>query len=465
MSRIHRPGPPGSSPSPGMRHGQFEGAAKEPGWTALDSGDGRDLSAAAPLVRASWIRSRTAFPDPGTAKVLSILDRDALAQRQAEHPLASALPLIRSLLAQAARDHGLIMAVGDEHGRLLWVDGDARTRTLAEDMAFLAGADWSEQSMGTSAPAIALAAGVPAQVRREEHFSPLAAAFSCSAVPLTDPLSGQRLGFLDLTGDDRAAASLILPYLRATASAVEAHLLTLPRTGPTARDRTRSASRPPLGASAAPRRFSPQSLTATVQPAQARVTLQVTGSQPPVLHTPRGATQLSLRHAEILAVLARNGAGLEAGGLAAQIYSGPAPSVTVRAELARLRRALAHAGAAELVRLESRPYRLSGLSVDALDVATLIDRGAHREALAAYRGALLPASEAPAIVAWRQELASALRESVLADASTETLLDYLARPEAAEDEQAWTVALRLLPARSPKRAAVVARLEALQGTP
>lgn len=476
MSRIRRPGSLGSSAASGLRLDlPGQGAATGPR-QPLESGDGRDLRGSAPLVRASWIRSRTTFPDPGTARVLSILDRDQLAHRQATHPLASVLPLIRSLLGQPARDHGLIMAIGDELGQLLWVEGDSRTRSTAEAMAFQAGADWSEQSMGTSAPAIALLEGVPAQVRREEHFSPLAVAFSCSAVPLTDPLTGERIGFLDLTGDDRAADSLILPYLRATASAVEAHLLTLPRAGstpdasPTPHASTLSSNRPPLGASAAPRGPTPPHAAgdaavadaAAARPDACPVTLHITGSQPPTLHTPQGETRLSLRHAEILAVLARSGAGLESGELAAQIYPGQAPGVTVRAEVARLRRALTAAGAAPLLTLDSQPYRLVGLNVDALGVAGLLDRGAHREALAGYRGALLPASEAPAIVAWRQELAATLREAVLADASVETLLDYLARPEAADDEEAWAAALRLLPARSPKRAAAVARLEALR---
>jgi hypothetical protein len=181
-----------------------------------------------------------------------------------------------------------------------------------------------------------------------------------------------------------------------------------------------------------------------------------------VLRTANGETALSLRHAEILAVLARTETGLDTAELAEAIYPGAVTPVTVRAELTRLRKALAAAGLADTVKLTSRPYRVTGLSVDALSVENLLGRGSHVRALQSYAGALLPDSEAPMIVAWREELAATIREAVLADASAETLMSYLQRPEAAHDVEAWTLALKLLPARSPKRAAVLARLDSLE---
>lgn len=441
---------------------------------ATELADGRELSAVRPLVRASWARSTSALPHPSHAVVRSVLQDDELELRRSGHPLSAVLPLIRSLLAQPAKDHGLIMAVGDEAGRLLWVEGDSRTRSQAEDMAFLAGADWSESSMGTSAPGIALATGAAAQVLRDEHFSPLAADFSCSAVPLVDPHSGQRLGFLDLTGDDRAANSLILPYLMATASAVEAHLRALlppGRSGGGTPGRAR-ASQTSRGAGAFGAESSSEPRSAEAWGARAaqaggtereqRVQLCITGPGAPSLSTPSGTHRISPRHAEILALLARSRQGMEAAELSLGVYPEGVPSVTLRAEMTRLRKALESTGASAAgVELASRPYRLSGLGVDALCVARLIDRGSHRQALRACAGELLPGSEAPGIVAWRGELAATLREAVLGDGSVETILEYVARPEACEDEEALGVALKLLPPRSPRRASVLTRLEAL----
>jgi hypothetical protein len=484
---------------------------------AVPSGlaDGREFSDVRALVRDSWMRSTSRLPHPTQAVVSDVLDSDALAQRRAAHPLDSVFPLIRSLLAQPARDHGLIMAVGDEAGRLLWVEGDPLTRSRAEEMAFLAGADWSEESMGTSAPALALRTGSAVQVLREEHFSPLAVDFSCSAVPLLNPHTGARLGFLDLTGDDRAADSLILPYLRATAAAVQAHLLTAlpapgapllsPRTGPlpvvpavpggtslpdgegpagvphgTTHPGGHGGSagpdtQPETGQAAAPARRRERIEVSSARPApghapsaavgavEAVAVVQLTGPELPELHVGAAVTRLSLRHAEILGLLAAAPHGLEAGELSARLYPAEVPAVTLRAELARLRKVLDASGAAAAgVELTSRPYRLSGVDADALCVARLLDRGSHRQALARYRGELLPASEAPGVLEWRDELAATLREAIVSDGSVETLLEYLGRPEARYDDEAMETALRLLPPRSPKRAGILTRLEALR---
>lgn len=413
-----------------------------------DSGDGRDLSRAPELVRASWLRSRSLLQDPTMARVRSILTGDELAARRAEHPLSPLLPLVRSLLSAPAQEHGLVMAVGDKDGRLLWVEGDTRMRSLAEDMAFLEGADWSETSMGTSAPGIAAATGAAVQVRREEHFSPLVSTFSCSAVPLTDPRTGERIGFLDLTGDERAADSLVLPYLLATASAVQAHLLALPA--------ERQAE------PAEPVTVSVSGWRAPEPAAPPRALLRATGPDAPRLVTATGTTRLSLRHAELLAVLAHSERGLTAEQLADRVYPGDVTAVTLRAEMTRLRRALSAAGV-DSVTLTARPYRVSGLDVDALLATEQLHAGEPAAALGAYAGELLPGSEAPEVLTWRQELAVSVRDAVLEDGDLDSVLSYLGRVEAEEDVEAWRTALQLLPPRSPRRAAVVAHLEVLGG--
>src|SRR6185312_5628777 len=100
--------------------------------------------------------------------------------------------------------------------------------------------------------------------------------------------------------------------------------------------------------------------------------------------------------------------------------------------------------------------------VDAEQVRSYLNRGAHRLALNIYKGAVLPRSEAPAVAQLRASTGMMLREAILSDASPDVLLAYLQLPEAADDADAWRTALRLLPPRSPRRSAVVAHLEALE---
>ena len=55
-----------------------------------------------------------------------------------------------------------------------------------------------------------------------------------------------------------------------------------------------------------------------------------------------------------------------------------------------------------------------------------------------------------------------LRQTLLSDAAVEVLLDYAQSDEATWDSEVWRACLELLPARSPQRAAVAARLTRIE---
>src|SRR5699024_10932571 len=116
-----------------------------------------------------------------------------------------------------------------------------------------------------------------------------------------------------------------------------------------------------------------------------------------------GATEFSLRHSEIVLLLARHPAGLTGGALGALLTDHGTSPVTVRAEVARLRRLLGE----DLV--ASRPYRLRvPVFADADRVRALLAEGTLGEALDAYPGHLLPASPAPGVIEGRGELQAEL---------------------------------------------------------
>ncbi|MDQ4489513.1 transcriptional regulator [Sinomonas sp. ASV486] len=391
--------------------------------------------AARAVVADSWRRSLAVHERREDAVVTSILDDDALSSYRTEHPLASVMPVISELLIEPARDSGILVAVGDASSRLLWIGGDPGVRRRAEGMAFLEGADWSEASVGTSAPGTALATGSAVQIRGPEHFSPLVEAFSCTAMPIRDPRSDQAIGVVDITGGEQAVGVHALPWLKAAVAAVEERLRGLATVRPPTLER---ASAQTIGA-----------------------VLTVTGRDQGVLRWAGRELSLSARHSEILVLLAGHPRGLTAEELTERLYAQPVPPVTLRAELVRLRKVLEASGTG--VTLLSRPYRVDGLEVDSMTALALLERGSHRQALGAYGGQLLPRSEAPAITELRDELSATLREAVVGSAAVDVVLHYLRLPEAADDAEAWRTALRLLPPRSPKRAAVVAHLERLAG--
>ena len=63
------------------------------------------------------------------------------------------------------------------------------------------GVNLSERCIGTSAPSIALAEGLPYLVGRDAHFFDNVRPFFCVAAPIDGP-DGQRLGALDITSYD-----------------------------------------------------------------------------------------------------------------------------------------------------------------------------------------------------------------------------------------------------------------------
>ncbi|MGQ1797854.1 transcriptional regulator [Kocuria oceani] len=399
-----------------------------------------------PLLRLSWARSLSHLAAPERCAPRVVLDRTDL--REAGAPLRALLPVLDELLTPLAEDTGLVVAVTDPGGVLLRVRGSAQTRRRAEGMGFLEGADWSEHAVGTNAPGTALVLRRPVTVHREQHFYPEARPWSCTAAPLLHPLTGELLGAVDLTGGDAAADPATRALIGAAVRAARAELALALRREPPARG-------PVPAPASAP--FVPP---LTAPPAAPAARLRVLGGAPPALVLAGRALELTERHAEILLALSRAGAGLSTAELSARLWDGRAQEATVRAEVLRLRRLLDSRGGPVIA---SRPYRLCApLPSDAGRVLELLDRGSHRRALREYTGALLPHSEAPAVVALRHRLSGLLREAVLTDGSAEAVRQYLELPEAADDAEAWALLLRLLPARSPARARAVLELERLR---
>lgn len=399
------------------------------------------------VVLESWNRVRSLNPELLLAP-LAIAESE-LSDYRSSHPLASVMPVIRKLLVgDADNDSRMLVAVGDAMGRLLWVEGDQGLKARAESMMFVEGSDWSEQVAGTSAPGTALALDHAIQIRRSEHFNLLVHDWSCTAVPLHDPETGALLGVIDITGGDQAVDRHTMPLMEATAFAVENELM-LQRIKQ--RREPDSAAVIPLSSGRIielPRR-------------NRHVVLHVLGRDEAGLTTPTGEHSLGRRHSEILFLLANAPGGLAGEDLAAAIYGDRDSLPTLRSEMVRLRKTL-EPFAPELIPA-SQPYRLTiPIETDAQQVLTLIERGAHKAALSAYRGDILPDSASPGVVQIQELARTVVRDAVMTAASLEVLLDYVDTGLGNHDTEALSLILRLLPPKSPKRALLVARLEAIE---
>lgn len=376
-----------------------------------------------PVVRDSWRRSVLAGVDPWHARPPVELVDAELDDYRTQHLMAHTVPVIRHLLLSDVMADGLIVAIGDAEGRLLWVEGDKGLRSRAAgDMRFVEGANWSERHAGTNALGTAVATDESVQIFTSEHFRYAVHQWSCSAAPVHDP-AGALVGFVNVTGHRSAASPQMLMVVRAAAVAAEAEL------------RLAAHGR-----------------------AEAAPLLKVLGRDNAVLVLPSmREIRLSPRHSELLLILALHPEGLTADELAVRLFTRDCSPVTVRAEMTRLRRIL---GENMLV---SRPYRLTSMvETDVGRMQNLLERGAHRRALAMYRGPVLPRSEAPDIAVLRETVRSSLRDALIRHANLDVLFAYAQSPDGRYDLEAWQACRDRLPFGSPKRTQVESHLRFLQ---
>ncbi|MEU1020826.1 GAF domain-containing protein [Streptomyces sp. NPDC005904] len=359
------------------------------------------------VVAESWRRSARARVSPeGSGAAVELTDGDLGAYR-AEHPLARVMPLFRELMGTFAMDGEHLLAVCDGQGRLLWVEGHAVARRRADRMNFVPGARWAESAVGTNAPGTAVALDRPVQVFATEHFMRRVQPWTCAAAPVHDPRTGRLIGAVDITGGNGLAHPHSLAFVQAVARAAESQLALL---APSAR-------------------------------ARGGVELSVLGRDEALLVAGGRKVRLSRRHSEIVVLLARHPEGLSGDELLHALYEDESvPQVTLRAEMARLRRALG----AELLR--SRPYRLAEpVECDVDTVERRLAVGAVAAAAAAYAGPLLPQSRAPALVRLRRRLADQLRVALVGHNDPDLLADWVHTPWGEEDLVAWRALAALRP--------------------
>jgi hypothetical protein len=378
-----------------------------------------------PVIGASWRRLRGTGMDPSGGSEVPVLESGELERRRAASGLEPLLPLLRERLLPVARDAGQVLVVVDAACRVLWREGGAEVRRRADRLGFVEGSAWDEPSVGTNAIGTSLVVGAPLQVHAAEHYAEGHQPWTCAAAPLHDPGTARLLGAVDLSGPAHTVHPSTIALVDAVARLAE---LELAMAQARQRDRLRAVAAPLLArlpgralvvgvdgrtaaatGFAAPERVAlPDPLGAGVVflPALGRCTaealpggwllrledggagaelpaglvLDLAGARPQVRITGASGSwthALSLRHAEILLVLAWNPDGRSAAQLAGDLFGDPRRTVTVRAELSRLRRGL---GPVVL----QQPYRLAEDMQVELRLPDVLAR-------------LLPASTAPVV--------------------------------------------------------------------
>ncbi|MFD1658806.1 GAF domain-containing protein [Streptomyces caeni] len=354
-----------------------------------------------PVIGASWGRMLRSGVDPDHDVRAAPLGRDEVEQRRRDSPMRPVLPVLRESLLSVADVTEHIMVVADADSRVLWREGSPRVLRQADRLGLEPGAHWGEEVVGTNGVGTSVATRRPVQVFASEHFVRSHASWTCAGAPVTDPRNGRLLGVVDVSGPLETMHPATLAWVDSVAKLAEArlremHLGTVERLRAVAapllaklggralavdKDGWTAAvtgmpytSRVALPASLSPGRCLLPSLgPCEVEPlpggwlvrtADALVVTPATRIVLDVGHPHRWSVtvsgntgswtrELSPRHAELLYLLALGRTGRTdrtAAALAADMFGDPARTVTVRAEVSRVRRYL---GAV----LEHRPYR------------------------------------------------------------------------------------------------------------
>ncbi|WP_433337208.1 GAF domain-containing protein [Spirillospora sp. CA-294931] len=447
-----------------------------------------------PLIAESWRRSREAGADPGVRSAPLVYDADVVADVRAAHPLDPHLPMLRDLLRNVADEAEYLMVITDAEGHALWSDGPPRVRRQADGIGLLEGFCWSEGAVGTNGIGTALAEGRPEFVYAAEHLAPVLHGWSCAGAPITDPDTGSVIACVDVSATVDALHPATVALVAAAARLAEAHLdLEMRRRDERLRERyLRRQGAPGVLVTSTGRVVGgdpgmwngrrlpvpvpgqrltlPDGRAAVAEPigeafllrpsgdgggsapaGRPLLSLSMLGSDQPRALLDGAPVPLSLRHAEILALLATHPGGLSGDRLSWHLYGEDGSPGTVRAEIHRLRGQLGGV-------VRAKPYRLDcQIDADFLTVARLLDDGDVAAAARLCRGELLPRSDAPGIRAERDELAVRMRRQVLDRGGIDSLWAFAQTEPGRVDLEVLQRLDAVLPRTDPRRAAVALR--------
>ncbi|MGW4215051.1 GAF domain-containing protein [Lentzea sp. NPDC004789] len=447
------------------------------------------------VISASWQRSLAANVDPDLHTAPTVFGADELPDLRERHPLHPTLPLLRETLLGFAQEAEHIMIVADAQGHILWCEGDHRTRTSAEHVGLAEGTRWSEDAAGTNGMGTALATNSPVTVHSAEHLVRTYHHWTCAASPIRDPDTGTTIGVVDLSGPIETVHPSMVALVSASARLAESEMLArmhahdeelrarnmrhlialrgepgalLSSTGrvvavepygllPSRVDVSRDRLLLPDGREAVLETLAQGYLLRVPRQRHVRrsvLSLSFLLPEPKVVLDGR-EVPISLRHAEILCALALHGR-LSADQLALRLYGERGNPTTVRAELHRLRGQLG----ADV--LSTRPYRLTAdVEADFLAVRAALRDGDVPLAAGRYRGSLLRRSEAPVVLAERDDLATGVRKAVLSRGDANALWTFTQTDSGEHDAEALEQLVRLLPPDDVRRAIGSARLRRL----
>jgi len=191
----------------------------------LQQGAPLPLEAVDERVARSWQRSLAAGLTPASG----MQHVDHLSASELRQSLACNIdlinhsqPVMEYLFEQVRHSHSMVV-LADRHGTLMHTLGDADFLGKAERVALQAGACWHESQRGTNAIGTALAEACGIEIHGPEHYLERNDFLTCAASPIVSA-TGELLGILDISGDQRSHHPHTLGLVNTAARMIENRL-------------------------------------------------------------------------------------------------------------------------------------------------------------------------------------------------------------------------------------------------
>jgi sigma-54 dependent transcriptional regulator, acetoin dehydrogenase operon transcriptional activator AcoR len=171
-------------------------------------------------VAASWQRSKNHQITVDRARAPLVADAELFRHRSKHTSLRQAARCALDNSRTFLSDANSIMILTDPTGLIIDTQGDDRVIDAGRTVHLEHGGRWSEADIGTNAIGAAIAESKPVQIRGAEHFCTEVQRWTCAAVPIHDPIDGELLGVVDISGP----ASTFNPQSFALAVSVGHHV-------------------------------------------------------------------------------------------------------------------------------------------------------------------------------------------------------------------------------------------------
>ncbi len=177
------------------------------------------------IIANSWQQCRASGIDPESGRAPTTLGFDHLKEYMQEHELGQSGVEVLDSYSDLLAESGHVLVLADAKGQLLHSVGQKQIQKKLEQINFMPGADWAEETVGPNGIGTALSLGRPELVLGSEHYCQGWQPWVCYGAPIYSPGNNNVIGAVDITGSARFVKSESLALTISIAKSIEQVLM------------------------------------------------------------------------------------------------------------------------------------------------------------------------------------------------------------------------------------------------